>query len=244
MMDDQSDFDVRCEWGEHGVRLLAPISDAVILVDVLSFSTCVAIATGRGASVFPYRFRDDRQLAFARSLNAALAGPRGTGRYSLSPASLLSIAPGTRLVLPSPNGATLSLATGHTPTFAGCLRNSRTVAAAASRCGRKIAVIPAGERWPEDGSLRVAIEDLIGAGAILSHLPGRLSPEAEVALGAYRHARGTLLGMLEQCHSGNDLRQRGFADDVALAAEMDVEDTAPRLLNGAYSKTEQDTVSD
>ena len=55
---DQSEFDVRCEWGEHGVHQLAPISDAVIIVDVLSFSTCVAIATGRGAILFPSAWLD------------------------------------------------------------------------------------------------------------------------------------------------------------------------------------------
>ena len=32
----QCEFDIRCEWGENGVHQLAPISDAVIIVDVLS----------------------------------------------------------------------------------------------------------------------------------------------------------------------------------------------------------------
>lgn len=45
----QSTFDIRCEWGVKGVEQLAPISDVVIIVDILSFSTCVEIATSRGA---------------------------------------------------------------------------------------------------------------------------------------------------------------------------------------------------
>jgi 2-phosphosulfolactate phosphatase len=52
---DQAVFDVRCEWGQQGILQLAPISDVVIIVDVLSFSTCVDIATSRGAIAFPYQ---------------------------------------------------------------------------------------------------------------------------------------------------------------------------------------------
>ncbi|MEO1146213.1 MAG: hypothetical protein AAFY26_11535 [Cyanobacteria bacterium J06638_22] len=92
---------------------------------------------------------------------AELATKQGTGKYSLSPASLLSIPQGTRLVLPSPNGSTLSLATGATLTIVGCLRNARAVASAARRYGSKITVIPAGERW-SDRSLRPALEDWMG----------------------------------------------------------------------------------
>ena len=231
---DQAAFDIRCEWGENGVRQLAPISDAMIIVDVLSFSTCVAIATSRGAHIFPYPYNDDTGFAFARSINAELAGPRGTTPYSLSPETLQKIAPGTRLLLPSPNGATLTLATGSTPTFAGCLRNCRAVAAAARRCGPKIAVIPAGERWPQDGSLRFALEDAIGAGAIIAHLPGRLSPEAEAAVAVYHHARENLLEVLQQCGSGKELQERGFATDIVLAAQVDVDHSAPMLQDGAY----------
>jgi 2-phosphosulfolactate phosphatase len=62
MMFDQSAFDIRCEWGANGVRQLAPISDAIIIVDILSFSTCVTIATSRGARIFPYPFHDATRI--------------------------------------------------------------------------------------------------------------------------------------------------------------------------------------
>ncbi|NER84514.1 MAG: hypothetical protein F6K42_34335, partial [Leptolyngbya sp. SIO1D8] len=137
---DQADFDIRCEWGQQGILQLAPISDVVVIVDVLSFSTCVDIVTSRGAISFPYQWRDESAQAFANSMDAELATKRGEGRYSLSPASLLSIPHGTRLVLPSPNGSTLSLATDATPTITGCLRNAQAVASAAMRHGSKIAV--------------------------------------------------------------------------------------------------------
>jgi hypothetical protein len=83
---DQQEFDIRCEWGAHGVAVLAPISDVVIIIDVLSFSTSVDVAVTQGAMVFPYRWRDDTARAYAVSVGATLAGPgRHPTRYSLSP---------------------------------------------------------------------------------------------------------------------------------------------------------------
>src|SRR5262249_3031061 len=164
---DQSDFDVRCEWGENGVRQLAPVSDVVIIVDVLSFSTCVEIANSRGAVVFPFRWKDESAAAFASSANAELASVRrADGKYSLSPASLIDISAGTRLALPSPNGSTLSLLSGATPTMTACLRNCRAVATAAARYGRRIAGSPPGERGNE-GAPRPPAEDWVGGGPLL-----------------------------------------------------------------------------
>lgn len=236
MIFDQSEFDIRCEWGEQGVLHLAPISDAVMIVDVLSFSTCVSIATARGAEVFPYRGTGDAASEFAWSVDAVLAGRRGESVWSLSPASLLRLPAGTRLVLPSPNGSTLTLATGETPTFAGCLRNARAVAEAAARCGPRIAVIPAGERWRTDWSLRPALEDWLGAGAIIQHLPGSLSPEARLAAEAFRSAAGDIHAVISACSSGKELITQGFAEDVALAAAIDADESVPRLVEGAYRR--------
>jgi 2-phosphosulfolactate phosphatase len=229
----QSEFDTRLEWGEHGVNLLVPISDVVIIVDVLSFTTCVEIATNRKAIIYPYRGRIEMAQEFARSVGAELAQKRGDAKYSLSPNSMLQVPEGVKLVLPSPNGSTLTLATGKTPTLAGCLRNARAVAKSAKRYGNRIAVIPAGERWP-DGSLRPSFEDLIGAGAIIRYLEGTCSPEAYVAMSAFQAAEQELTRFLHECGSGKELIERGYKEDVFLAAELNVSDCVPTLQAGAY----------
>jgi 2-phosphosulfolactate phosphatase len=230
---EQANFDIRCEWGQQAIKHLAATSNVVIIVDVLSFSTCVEIATSRGAIIFPYCWRDHTAKEFAQTIDAELAEKRGTSRYSLSPESLLQIDSGTRLVLPSPNGATLSLATGTTPTLAGCLRNCRAVALAAQQFGQSITIVPAGERWP-DSSLRPAFEDLVGAGAIASHLNGQLSPEAQAAVAVYQSVQPNLLDTIQQCSSGRELVEIGFEQDVALAAQVNVSDCVPKLVNDAY----------
>lgn len=233
MIFDQSEFDLRCEWGELGVEKLAAISDVVIIVDVLSFSTCVEIATNNKAIVFPYPWRDDSAADYAESVKAELAKSRGHDGYSLSPATLVNIPAGTRLVLPSPNGSLLSLRTGKTPTLAGCFRNCGAIAQNAQTYGAKIAVIPAGERW-ENGSLRPAWEDLIGAGAILNYLEGKLSPEAEAAVVLFQKWRDSLGDALKQCSSGKELIARGFATDVEIVAALNVSNCVPVFADGAY----------
>jgi 2-phosphosulfolactate phosphatase len=235
MFYDQREFDIRCEWGAAGLRQLVADSDAIVIVDVLSFATCVDIAVGNGASVYPYQWRDASAVTYAQSLGAILASSHQqspTG-YSLSPVSLLRLPAGTRLVLPSPNGATLSLATGHLPTLAGCLRNARAVAQAVQRYGRRIGVVPAGEHWA-NGSLRPAVEDLVGAGAIIQHLPGTRSPEAAVAEAAFQRFQTEMTACLQRCSSGKELIGRGFAQDVEVAAAVDQSTCVPILTSGAY----------
>ena len=229
---DQQGFDIRCEWGESGIRELAPASDVVIVVDTLSFTTCVEIAVFRGATIIPFRSRGEGAQAYAAAHGAALAGKRGEG-LSLSPESMLGVAAGARIVLPSPNGATITLAVDHPDILAGCLRNATAVARAAAGIGNRIAVIPAGERWP-DRSLRPSLEDWVAAGAIISALSGKLSAESTAALAAFDSA-GDLEALLSSCGSGRELIERGYEEDVRLAAMYDVSTTVPRLIDGAYA---------
>ena len=228
----QGAFDIRCEWGLQGVEQLAPISDVVIIIDVFSFTTCVELATAQGATVYPYRDADG--AGFAQSVGATLATKWGGEGYSLSPHSLVQLPPDLRLVLPSPNGSTLSLSTGETPTLAGCLRNYQAVAAAAMKFGKRIAVIPAGERWYPDAALRPAYEDWLGAGAIISALRGSLAPEARAARATFLDAQAELALLLAQCSSAKEHIERGHPENVTLAAALGVSNCVPRLVEGAY----------
>jgi 2-phosphosulfolactate phosphatase len=229
-------MNVHVEWGEQGARALETCSDVLVIVDVLSFSTAVDVAVAREAEVLPFGSRD---LAAARTYaereRAVMAGRRGEG-FSLSPGSLASLPYGARLVLPSPNGSAISaLAAEHGCTvLVGFLRNAAAVALVASAAGGSIGVVAAGERWP-DRSLRPAIEDLIGAGAIVDALgmATERSVDAELAAQVFVHARPDLLGYLVECQSGRELVQLGFRDDVELAAQLNVSDRAPFWRDGS-----------
>jgi len=209
-----------------------------VIVDVLSFSTAVDIAVSRGAMVYPFPHgENDAAQAAADKVGAVLTQPRRTvgGQFSLSPASLMAVRPGMRLMLPSPNGSRLSLACGGKPVLTGCLRNAAAVARVAREiagCGT-VGVIPAGEHWP-DNSLRLAIEDLLGAGAVIHHLALPCSPEATVARNAFHAAGQELASMVRASVSGQELINGGFPDDVELAVEQNISTWAPLLTEGAY----------
>jgi len=227
-----------CEWGREGARQCAGHAAAVIVVDVLSFSTCIDVAVSRGATVYPFESGDFTAASkAARALGAELAGARGDTkyRYSLSPISLASIPTGTKLLLPSPNGSAISAAAHSGTVLAGCLRNARAIAerVAALAKGGAIAVIPAGEQWP-DGSLRPAIEDLIGAGAILHELDAKCSPEAKIAREAFRYSLPRLANIIRNCVSGRELIDRGFSEDVEIALSVNTSEATPTLRKGAY----------
>jgi 2-phosphosulfolactate phosphatase len=56
-----------------------------------------------------------------------------------------------------------------------------------------------------------------------------LAPEAEAAALAFRSCRP-----LEECQSGRELVEGGFAEDVRLAAEVDVTAVVPVLVDGCF----------
>lgn len=244
---EQSGFAYRFDWGPNGLRALAPLVDVVVVVDVLRFCSAVSAAVESGAVVFPYRWADDGAAAFAAEHRAELAGFREHGGLSLSPTDLLTIEADTRVVLPSPNGSAMAFAArehGARHVLAGCLRNASATAAAARRLAAhgSIAVIAAGERWHgATGPIRPAVEDLIGAGAILAALDPSAaatapacSPEAAAARAAFVAARPRLRETLLAAASGRELAARGWDDDVDNCAALDVTDVAAVLEGDAF----------
>jgi 2-phosphosulfolactate phosphatase len=236
---DQSEFGLRFEWGLSGLRALAPVSDTVVIVDILSFTTCVSIAVDRGAVVYPYQFGDPSAAAFARRMGAELSGERNRRpkpEYTLSPTSMLNVTEGTRLVLPSPNGSRLSfeVSEGAASVLAGSLRNAAAVGAAAAERGGTVAVIAAGEQWSPGDGLRPAAEDLWGAGAIIQGVPGERSPEAWAAVAAFERIGDRISEVLPQTSSGKELLSRGHEEDVALASQLNVSSTVPLLQDKAF----------
>lgn len=242
----QGEYGVRFEWGPEGARRLMAGGDVacLVVVDVLSFTTAVSVAVDAGTRVFPYAWRDESAVAFARERDAALAvGRRGVTEgspWSLSPTALRRAPFTPRLVLPSPNGSAIAAAAGTSGVVvAGCLRNAAAVGSwltgqGYGRPDRPVAVIAAGERWG-DGSLRPALEDLLGAGAIVSAVGGAgVSPEASAAAAAYASC-GDVASAVADCASGRELRHHGFAEDVAVAVEAGASERVPVLVDGAFS---------
>lgn len=315
----QAPAGVRFDWGRVGAaRLAADGCAALVVVDVLSFSTSVAVAVGRGVRVHPFpwgdgqgpRGRRAREVEQAQAYAARTGAVVAAGRravtpehpWSLSPAALARAPQVDDLVLPSPNGSAICAAAGtgggsrhggrHPVVLAACLRNAAAVAGWLVRQGYgteqlPVGVVAAGERWP-DGSLRPAVEDLLGAGAVLDGLrraptggagppvgvlpmmsaavppsgaaaasaegpvavsverqagasaggSAPLSVEAWVALAALvavDDVPGEWLEVLRGCVSGRELVEDGFADDVCLAAERDVDTVVPVLRDGAFT---------
>lgn len=238
----QLPYAVRFEWGLDGARAVVPGADLAVVVDVLSFTTCVSVAVDRGAIVFPYPLRDAAASEFAVRHDALLAGPRGSEGLSLSPSSLRRARVLDRVVLPSPNGSTISheLASSARQVVAVSLRNAAATADwvhATLPAEAVIAVIAAGEKWT-DGALRPALEDQLGAGAFIAGLAatGRrsLSPEAAAAAAAFDAAEPRLAAILRGCSSGRELIDAGFADDVSIAAELDGSSVVALLRDGAF----------
>jgi 2-phosphosulfolactate phosphatase len=240
----QAQAAVRFDWGLSGAAAACEPGCALVVVDVLSFSTAVAIAAGRGTAVYPHPSPAPGSDAFAASHHASLALPRQqmspAHPWSLSPASLLTAPVPERLVLPSPNGSPIAAAatTGHV--LAGCLRNATSVARWLEAHGfatprHPAVVIAAGERG-HDGALRPALEDLLGAGAIIAAITSRAtrSPEAAAAEACWRAWSDRLGEYLRGCVSGQELTAAGYAFDVALAAEHDIQSTVPVLIDAAF----------
>lgn len=244
----QTGAHVRFEWGLAGARSITGGVSVAVVVDVLSFTTALSVAIDTGMEVLPYPWKDASAQAFAEEHHATLAvsrGETGPGTITLSAASIRNARGIERLVLPSPNGSTIShsLSAEGVTVVGASLRNRTAVAGwidrAADRQRDAVAIIAAGERWP-DGSLRPAIEDLWGAGAVIAALHGLgwtgLSPEARMAMMAFSAVESEIAGELARCASGKELIDIGFGEDVDAATEQDFSGHVPVLRDGRFTR--------
>ena len=242
----QLPFTIRMDWGRDGAAAISSGVDVAVVVDVLSFTTTVSVALDSGVTVLPYQWNDDGAHTFAARHDAVLAVRRSVarpGQASLSPRSVRAAKGIRRLVLPSPNGSAIAaeLADSDMRVMAGSLRNAQAVAAWISTRhgvdGGRVAVVAAGEQWPNRG-LRPAVEDLWGAGAVISALLHAgwtaPSPEALAAARAFESVQASLVTSMHQCASGAELRAMGFSDDVNIAAEYNQSDAVPILHRAAF----------
>lgn len=225
----QDGFGVRLEWGLDGVETLAPYCTVLIIVDVLSFTTSVDMIVGQGGRV---------------TLRAA--SPQATGLRR--PSALKSVQPGQEFTMTSPNGGRLcERAAKQALVMAGCLRNAAAVADKAIDLADRgpIGVVPAGEQWGVsmrtgkfEGRMRVAIEDYLGAGSIVSELLALgyspASPEAALAATTFRTAEPYLGDLLGGCGSGLELGEQGLSEDIAIAGQTNVSKATPQLVNGVF----------
>lgn len=255
----QGGFGVRLDWGPAGAT--ATRADVSVVVDVLSFSTSVTVAVERGIGVLPYPWKGLQAEEFAAQNDAVLAVGRleaskggAVGAPSLSPASLLTCAAIPRLVLPSPNGSTIAAALQQSDSTVavGCLRNAEAVAtwlAPTIEAGGSIAVIAAGERWSHDDSLRPALEDQLGAGAILSGLVAlgygdKFSPEALTAVDVFDAGRSSLDDRIRGCVGGRELISKGFESDIDVAVDLNASSVVPVLFDGVFGPADRIRAAD
>ncbi|MGW2716479.1 2-phosphosulfolactate phosphatase [Streptomyces sp. NPDC001492] len=256
----QTGTGIRFEWGPAGAGRLAVEAACLVTVDVLSFSTTVSVAVEKGIRVLPFEWpggptteaehisATEAAESYARQWNARLAAHRTTVTpstpWSLSPAHLRAAPFVARLVLPSPNGAAIAAAAPPgVQVIAACLRNVTAVSRWLTSHGygtpeHPVAVIAAGERWA-DGSLRPALEDLLGAGSLIRELrsqgAGPLSMEAAAARASYE-GTADMVHAVATSASGRRLAAMGFVADVAIATEDDVCALVPvRDGDGAFA---------
>lgn len=239
--------DIHVEWGLAGASLAAAREDLVVLVDVLSFSTTLSIACGRGATVIVYSPAELAAMGgrdkAARDLDAQVISKSrqfSEKTFSLAPSSLMNCPAGLRLIVTSLNGANcVAAASSDRGSIIGCLRN-RTATAEylagelqnGSNSIARVTIVPSGEQWSstsQETGWRPCVEDWLGAGAIVELLQQRgfpLSVEAELAMSSFQSVSDRLPEVLLESVSGRELVSKTFTEDVKLAAQLDAESIA------------------
>lgn len=210
----QTGFAYRFDWGLAGLQSLAPVSDVVILVDILQFTSAVSAGVEGGSVMLP--FPPDFAPGTDEANGSRLAcAARGLGDARILAGALRNASATARFAktIAGPDGVISVIAAGEQP-LGGPDR------------------------------VRFAFEDLVGAGAILCALDfsgavggARCSPEASTARAAFNFARPRLFHHLSECVSGRELIACGREDDVAASAAHDVTVIVAELVGNEFVGT-------
>ena len=233
-------IDVEVSWFARGLKDSS--ADAYVVIDVLRFSTTVAAALASGFREV-YVFSElSRAAAFARESKALLAAEVEGAKpaeadLDNSPTAIIDYARkhgvgNGKLVVRTTAGASIvseAIGLGLKNVFIGSLVNARFVAEALGELRpSSISMVCAGFR-----RTKFAIEDFLGAGAIICELADiadvNLLDEAIAALHAYLSLRNDLLGAIKSGRSGRFLCGTGRGEDVVFASKVNTVNAVPFL---------------
>lgn len=204
----------------------------VVVFDVLRATTTMAAALAGGVE----GIRIFGSLDEAARAAAAHAGPRilcGEENCLPPPGFDLGNSPGAfrrelhagrTAYMSTTNGTRAIVAARAARTvFAGALVNASAVARAVATAGADVTLLCAGTGGA------VAMEDVIGAGAVMAALEGNfpISPESDVALigrRLYEAAEHDLGAALTESLGGRNVIAAGLLEDIAFAARLDALD--------------------
>ena len=211
-----------------------------VLIDTLrATTTMTTLVRGGVAAIYACP-----SIEAARALAGRLQGSRLCGEvegerpegfdFGNSPTEFAALdVAGWDVVQATTNGTpALRLAANARQTLACCLRNRGAVAARLAGAPA-IAIVCGGE----EGGTTASVEDTYTAGALVdrlcTHDPAlQLNAGARLARRVFQAYGDSMAAFQESPHAA-DLRTRGFAADLAYAAELDVERAVPRALVNA-----------
>lgn len=231
---------VRVTWFEGGLDEEAA---AVVIVDVLRFSTTVAVALSLGFK-HVYAFSElNEAVNFAKSRKLPLvAEVRGVkppeADLDNSPSDLMRygvtyLKRGIReLVIRTSSGAAIvsnAVRRGFKNIFISSTVNARSVAKALLDRGYDTVNIACGGL----NLSKFAIEDYIGAGALIEELVSLepevvLEDEGLAALYTYRSTRETLLELFSKSRSGKIVTSTGHYEDIVIASRVNSFNIVPQ----------------
>lgn len=208
-------------------------SDVSIMVDVLRASTTITVALNTFNQVIAVKNKE-KAVELAERYGAVLAGERNgaaiedfdTGN---SPVEIKNFS-GDYLVITTSNGTRI-LENMKARTLIGSFVNAKAVAEAASEIADKhIEIVMAGVRG------EFAIEDFLGAGAIISNLTDYELDE--MALSSYMASRDEKMvnKAVINSNSASGLKKLGYNKDISFSIKKDIYDIIPIYKKGIIKK--------